>query len=390
MTGKGKPRISVIVPVYNVEGYLNKCLDSILAQSFTDFEVICVNDGSTDGSLAILTEYARKDSRVRVISKKNGGLVSARKAGARYVSGGYVICIDSDDWIEDTYFERLVEAGEESGADIVAADLYYLAGSDISVHRNACREGFYHSCELWPEMISKPPFFEFGILPNLVAKLIKSSIFCKNVEEIDEGIALGEDAALSYSCLLQSEEVLITDICGYYYVQRNNSMTKTYASNEYEGCVRLIHFLERLNAEYCAGLEAQIKQYRKFLMLFRCPERLDASCSSQILEPYGGIPEGSRIILYGAGGLGRALYSYLASNKKAEIILWADRSFVLYQSEGLPVDEPARMKELSGAYDFVIIAAASEKQAQSIRQDVISLGVSDEKAKWLTTDFIES
>jgi len=390
MTRKTNPLLSVIVPVYNVEAYLNKCLDSILAQSFINFEVICVNDGSTDGSLRILAEYAQKDGRIRVISQKNGGLVNARKAGAKYVSGDYVLCIDSDDWIESTYFEKMIEAAEETGADIVIADLYYVTDQGVSVHRNACPRNFYHSYELWPEMISRPPFFEFGILPNLVAKLIKSSLFCEGVQEIDEKIAIGEDAALSCRCLLQSTGVLITDICGYYYIQRNSSMTKTYASNEYEGCVRLIRFLERLDAEYCAGLSAQIKQYRKFLMLFRCPEQLDFNCSNQVLEPYGGIPLDSRIVLYGAGGMGCALYSYLASSKKVEITLWADRNFEFYQSEGLPVEAPARIKELSGIYDFVIIAVTSEKQAQSIRQDTISLGVPDKKIKWLTVDFIQN
>lgn len=167
-------------------------------------------------------------------------------------------------------------------------------------------------------------------------------------------------------------------------------MTKTYTSNEYEGCMCLIRFLERLDRKYFAGLSAQIKQYQKFLMLFRCPEQLDFNCSNRILEPYGGIPIDSRIILYGAGGMGRALYSYLVSSEKTEVILWADRSFELYQSEGLPVDAPARIKELPGVYDFVIIAVTSEKQAQSIHRDILSLGVPDEKIKWLTSDFIQN
>ena len=390
MTRKMKPLLSIIVPVYNVEAYLKKCLDSILAQSFTNFEVICVNDGSTDRSPEILAEYAQKDDRVRVISQKNGGLVNARKTGAKFVSGEYVLCIDSDDWIENTYFENLMEAMEETGADIVIADLYYVTDFGISVHRNACPKGFYHSYELWPEMISRPPFFGFGLLPNLVVKLIRSRLFCEGIQEMDEKIALGEDAALSYRCLLQSSAVLITDICGYHYFQRNNSMTKTYTSNEYEGCIRLINFLERLDAEYCAGLSNQIEQYRKFLMLIRCPELLDSNCPDQVLMPYGGIPIGSRIILYGAGGMGHALYSYLVSSKKAEVILWADRSFTLYQREGLPVDAPARVKEFSGAYDFVVIAVTSEKLSRSIRQDVASLGAPDEKIRWLTVDFIGS
>ena len=167
-------------------------------------------------------------------------------------------------------------------------------------------------------MLSRPPFFEFGLLPHLVVKLIKSSVFCKGVQEIDEKIVLGEDVALSCSCLLQPVDVLITDICGYHYIQRNNSITKTYVRNEYEGCMRLVRFLERLDAKYSVGLSAQIKQYQKFLMLFRCPEQLDAACSNRILEPYGGISIDSRIILYGAGGMGRALYSYLTSSKKTE------------------------------------------------------------------------
>lgn len=113
MGGKATPLLSVIVPVYNVENYLRMCLDSILAQTFQDFEVICVDDGSTDHSPEILAEYAQKDERINVISQKNAGLVSARKTGAKNVSGNYVVCVDSDDWIEDTYFEELVNAREK-------------------------------------------------------------------------------------------------------------------------------------------------------------------------------------------------------------------------------------------------------------------------------------
>lgn len=390
MTGEKTPLVSIIVPVYNVESYLKRCLESILSQTLTDFEVICVNDGSTDHSLAILEKFAQKDGRIRVISQKNGGLVNARKTGAKFVSGEYVICIDSDDWIENTYLEDLVKAREGSGADIVIANLYYATDEDISVRRNACREGIYHSDELWPEMISKPPFFEFGILPNLVAKLIKSSIFCKCARGIDEKISLGEDAALSYSCLMQPAVVSVTNICGYHYVQRSNSITKTYVSNEYESCMRVITFLERLDAEHNAGLRVQIQQYRKFLMLFRCPEQLDLTCSNQVLVPYGGIPISSRIALYGAGGAGCAFYSYLTSSKKAEVILWIDRDFKQYQKNGLPVEAPVRVTELSGQYDFVVIAVISEKAAQSIRRDAVRLGVPDEKIRWLTDDFLES
>lgn len=390
MGGKATPLLSVIVPVYNVENYLRMCLDSILAQTFQDFEVICVDDGSTDHSPEILAEYAQKDERINVISQKNAGLVSARKTGAKNVSGNYVVCVDSDDWIEDTYFEELVNAREKTGVDLVIANLYYVMGSECSIRRNACREGIYRSEELWPEMISKTPFFEFGILPNLVAKLIKRSVFCECVQNIDEKIVVGEDAALSYSCLLQSLDVLVSDICGYYYVQRDNTLTKTYTNNEYERCMRLIDFLNGLDSVHHGGLKIQLEQYKKFLMLFRCPEFLDLNCSNQILEPYGGIPIGSRIVLYGAGGAGRALYSYLKASGRVEIVLWADRSFAVYQGDGLPVNSPSEMERIRGGYDFVIIAVTAEKTAEAIRRDIRLLGVPVEKIRWLTRNFIGS
>ena len=103
------PKISVIVPVYNTEKYLRRCVDSILAQTFTDFELLLVNDGSTDGSGMICDEYAQKDSRVRVFHKENGGVSSARNLGLDNAFGELVSFVDSDDWIENNYFATLLE-----------------------------------------------------------------------------------------------------------------------------------------------------------------------------------------------------------------------------------------------------------------------------------------
>jgi len=99
--------ISIIIPVYNVEKYLRQCLDSIVSQTFTDFECICVNDGSTDNSLSILQEYANKDKRLKIVSQKNEGNYSARNRGIKLSNSEYITFIDSDDWIENNYLEKL-------------------------------------------------------------------------------------------------------------------------------------------------------------------------------------------------------------------------------------------------------------------------------------------
>jgi len=112
-------RVSVIVPIYQVEAYLPRCLDSILAQTFTDYELILVNDGTKDGSPAIMQAYAERDSRIRLVHKENGGLSSARNAGMDVASGEYIAFIDSDDYAEPTWLEDIVRAADETGAEQV-------------------------------------------------------------------------------------------------------------------------------------------------------------------------------------------------------------------------------------------------------------------------------
>ena len=111
-------KISVVLPVYNVANYLRKCLDSLVNQTFEDFEVICVNDGSTDSSREILAQYAQKDSRIKIVDKKNGGLSSARNAGMKVAQGEYYSFIDSDDWIDETMLEKLYNSMVSLDTDI--------------------------------------------------------------------------------------------------------------------------------------------------------------------------------------------------------------------------------------------------------------------------------
>ena len=112
-------KISVIIPVYNVEKYLKECLDSVINQTLKDIEIICVNDGSTDNSLNILENYAKKDNRIIVISQKNKGLSGARNTGLKYCSGEYVSFIDSDDYVSKDLFELTYNNAISNNSDLV-------------------------------------------------------------------------------------------------------------------------------------------------------------------------------------------------------------------------------------------------------------------------------
>ncbi len=126
--------ISVIVPVYNVEPYLRRCLDSVLGGAYPELEVVCVNDGSADGSLAILREYEARDGRVLVVDQENRGLSAARNAGLERARGAYIAFVDSDDWVHPRYFQDLMEGRRRSGADIVLCEARVTGGDAPDEH----------------------------------------------------------------------------------------------------------------------------------------------------------------------------------------------------------------------------------------------------------------
>ena len=133
------PYLSIIIPVYNVEQYLKKCLESVLNQTYQEFECILVDDGSTDASGRICDEFAISDSRITVIHKENGGLVSVRKAGLKNASGRFIGCVDSDDWVEPDYFEKLLKMQKKYDADIVAGNLFRDIGEDYTENKISFR-----------------------------------------------------------------------------------------------------------------------------------------------------------------------------------------------------------------------------------------------------------
>ncbi|MBR3510483.1 MAG: glycosyltransferase [Alphaproteobacteria bacterium] len=123
-------KVSIIIPVYNVQDYLNQCLDSVCNQTLHDIEIICVNDGSTDNSAKILSKYAKKDSRIRIINKKNAGLGAARNSGLMTATGKYIAFIDSDDWVSLDYYEKLYKAAISTKSDIAVSNMPYWYNKD--------------------------------------------------------------------------------------------------------------------------------------------------------------------------------------------------------------------------------------------------------------------
>lgn len=227
--------ISIIVPIYKIEQYLRQCLDSLLAQTLEDIEFILVDDGSPDGCPAICDEYAEKDSRMKVVHKENGGLLSARKTGFSVSNGDYIGFVDGDDWVESDTFENMYNAVMMYSPDMVLSE-YLNDFEDRDDHiEKSCQifeEGFYERTrlekELFPHMLFAGKYYRFGIDPNCWSKLVRRDIIEKNLMPVDERIRLGEDAAFIYPCLIDSQSVACVKKPMYHYRVTDHSMSEAY------------------------------------------------------------------------------------------------------------------------------------------------------------------
>ena len=158
------PQVSVVIPVYNIEAHLRQCLDSVAGQTLSDLEVICVDDGSTDTSPAILEEYAQKDPRFQVIRQANAGPGAARNRGMERSSGRYLIFLDSDDWFEPDFLERMTARAEETGADVTIC-----RADEFDTHSGQVYDGSWMlKTQLLPGAVFSPQeaagaVFDFGL-----------------------------------------------------------------------------------------------------------------------------------------------------------------------------------------------------------------------------------
>jgi len=378
--------ISVIVPIYNVAAHLEKCLQSVCGQTYRDMEIILVNDGSTDGSPEICEEYKKRDDRIKVVNKQNGGLVSARQAGILAASGDLIGWVDGDDWVERDYFQQMVTTQNESGVDIVASALFSDIGNESHKITNNIPPGTYSCDTLLPQLLYAGTFFEYGLQPHLVTKLCRKQLLEQKIMQVDPRICGGEDAAVVYPSVLIAKTIKIADFCGYHYVKRPGSLTHVEKRDEEDSLRLLMEHLERCFTQSVVPevLLPQLKQYRKYLYSLRYMHAFDPP----VLRPYGGIPLHSRVVIYGAGALGQQMYRYLIQYKYANVLLWVDRNAAYYQQNGMEIHLPETIETLDRQYDYVLIANTVETIADEIRKYLLFLQIPNEKIRWFSKEFI--
>lgn len=208
-----QPKISVIVPVYKTEGLLDRCVESIVGQTYKNLEIILVDDGSPDNCPAMCDEWAEKDSRIRVIHKENGGVSSARNAALDIATGDYIGFVDSDDWIEPEMYSSLIQKISESGKNIALCSYYAV---EISGERYECR------CVVDKEVLDKDDYFRFIVLGGdggYIWNRLYDADILKEVR-FDEDIWYSEDLLFNFKTAQESNGAAILDKIEYNYVQK--------------------------------------------------------------------------------------------------------------------------------------------------------------------------
>lgn len=382
--------LSVIVPVYNTKAYLSRCLDSILKQQISDMEIICVDDGSTDGSGDVLDQYAAMDTRIRVIHKTNEGVVAARRNGLEIAKGKYTAYVDSDDWIAPEMYSTLCNVAQQYGADMVSSGYVLERGVQIEYY-DGFPEGLYCGEELLS--LRDQTFYckskkVAGIRSTLCTKLFLTSMLKTAQSAVPDGITNCEDRLGIVACMLEAKSVYILKKAFYHYVFHSDS-----AAHQED-----TYYLDKLG-----------QLYRAFRSMYRHPnfsEKLQEQCELYIvqmmhigLNKYMGFtisdlmwinprwterfPAGSKVILYGAGKLGKVYYRRIASDPTGRLLLsgWVDRNYE--NLIGYPEEIKAPEYISTADYDYVLVAVVYRQPAEEIREKLINdYKVDAEKIVW--------
>ena len=231
--------ISIIIPAYNIQDHLGPTLDSVLTQTYQDLEILVVNDGSTDGTAAVMEVYAAKDSRIRAIHKENGGVTSARLCGVAEATGAYIGFVDGDDHIEPEMYQRLLENLKQCDADISHCGYQMVFPSRVDYYYNTGKMTIQQGKQGCTDLLDGS-FVE----PALVNKLYRRELFDGLDAWMDRTVRINEDLLMNFYLFRQVRTAVFEDICPYHYVLRKGSAsTSRLNAHKLQDPLKVLHLL---------------------------------------------------------------------------------------------------------------------------------------------------
>lgn len=383
------PLISIIVPVYNVMDYLERCLDSIVNQTYENLEIILVDDGSTDGSADICDRYAKKDRRIVVLHEQNTGATKARKKGIAKASGAYFGFVDSDDYLEHDAFAHMMDKMMTHDVDFVLVR-HTIEYENQSVRSELGVEGVYrHDAEhkkcTYYHMFPWDTENQMKMTTLLWDKLFKREIIEQYYMHVPDEIIYAEDSVCIYSCLPYVNSIYVSNTSCYHYNQQNIlSVSKTLGTehSRVADATRLYTHLYECYQKHEAKTEIleQLYRYVMRLMLLVSPMPPEKSINAYAF-PYEHIMQYEKIMIYGAGKVGVSYYKQLKNIPHFDIVAVMDKNANGSPLLDITIDGIGAVQEKQ--YDMIVIAVDRENLAKSIVDELTTTyHVPKEKIIW--------
>lgn len=372
--------VSIIVPIYNSQDFIEECINSIINQTYRKLEIILVDDGSVDNSLQICNDIAQTDNRIVVLSQSNKGVVNARRNGVRRASGKYIMFVDSDDYVESDYVEDMMKISYEN--ELVTSGIYV---GERKVFDNIA-VGKYEVNQFSPvvkNMIYAQDNVSRGILSCVSAKRFETGLTKKIFENLDDDIYYGEDGEFVYKYIINCKKICITNNCNYNY--RMNSLSVTH--NKHENFLININKLyislkkEFEKSEYSSQLIPQLEKWI-FEHIRMAPEKMGfeyknlpvkfvIKCNKEIAN--------KKIVIYGAGKVGKDYIRQIKKEKLCKEFIWVDKNYASKESYlGEFVYSPERIRTY--VFDCILIAINNDAVANEIKSEIQKdFGITSEK-----------
>lgn len=394
---KNNPMLSIIVPMYNAQDTISECIDSILDQKFKEYELILVDDGSTDDTLKICKTYAEKDQRIIIVPlEKNMGLINARKTGVEIAKAEYIGFVDSDDWIERDMYSNLINIQEKFDCDLISSGIYrdYIEEKYTSELVDNFQEGMYSNIprDIYGTMLYDDKNKTFGIFCTLVNKLYRKNILQDVYKNIDTRVFYGEDCLTLFSYIMKISSLYILKKSYYHYNIRKTSMCGTADERLNTNTYYLYKGLEKefINKkEYKYILLRQLKKYILGIELHTLDKLYNISAFSLGTYKYSYENlKNKKVVIYGAGNSSESLYNYLTKECKCDITGWVDKypegKDMKVMHEILAVNSILNIQ-----YDYIVIAVLKKELADSIRKELIELyNIDSKKILWNKVEYV--
>lgn len=374
--------VSVIVPIYNIEEYVGKCIESIVTQSYKNLEIILVDDGSKDNSGKICDQFAKEDSRIQVIHKENGGLVSARKAGLAIAEGEYIGFVDGDDYVEPLFFETLLNLIYQSESDFVHTG-YIWEKNGKKAEILPVEEAIYDLHNKKLELIEKNVLDKFDISPSIWSKLFKCDFIKECYESVPDSQSQGEDLICLCICLLKGTKAALYRNALYHYNVRRGSLTNYINTSNVVAVTGCYNTLKMIFEEFDVYEVLKQSLEKHFLRRLMCVMKNIPSIAHSIsLYSFNGIEEllGKRIVIYGAGNVGQDYYTQISKCEKCNIVGWLDGNYNQCNFNYREVQGMDALDRLQ--YDVILIAVKRISMAMQIKSELINKGIEEDKIIW--------